>query len=106
MLMTSELSSDDCQSEDGMDYEDDDQETDFQVDSRIRVKPEFMTVFELNSITITQYLKPFRSQLTNSYLSNLAEFPDLKPYITTPSIKKSVENDSSSFFGRIACTCR
>jgi hypothetical protein len=97
MLMISELSSDDYQSDDGMDCEDDDQETDFQVDSRIRVKPEFMTVLELNSNTITQYLKPFRSQLTNPYLSNLAEFPEVKPYITTtPSTKKSVEDDSSS----------
>jgi hypothetical protein len=96
MLMISELSSDDCQSDDGMDYEDDDHESEFQVDSRIRVKPEFMTVLELDSITITQYLKPFKSQLTNSYLSNLAEFPELKPYITTPGTKKSVEDDSSS----------
>jgi hypothetical protein len=94
--MISEISDDDCQSDDGMIYEDDDQETHFQVDSRIRVKPEFMTTLELNSITITQYLKPFKSQLTNSHLSNLAEFPELKPYITTPSTKKSVEDDSSS----------
>ena len=96
MLMISELSSDDCQSDDGIDYEDDDQVNHLQVDSRIQVKPEFMTVLELNSNTITQYLKPFKSQLTNSYLSNLAEFPELKPYITTPSAKKSVEDDSSS----------
>lgn len=96
MLMISELSSDDCQSDDGMDYEEDDHESKFQVDSRIQVKPEFMTVLELNSITITQYLKPFKSQLTNAYLSDLAEFPELKPYITTPSTKKSVEDDSSS----------
>jgi hypothetical protein len=53
-----------------------------------------MNVLELSTATITQYLKPFRGQL--STLSNLAEFEVLKPYITIPSSKKSAENDSSS----------
>jgi len=94
MLTISELSDDD-QSDDPMECEEDDHETYFQVDNRIRVKPEFMTTLELNSSTITQYLKPFRSQLTQLYLSNLAEFEELRPYLAIPS-KKSGENDSSS----------
>jgi len=83
-----------CQADDPMDCEDDDQETYFQVDNRIRVKPEFMTTLELNSTTITQYLKPFKSQLTQLYLSNLAEFDELRPYLAISS-KKSGETDSS-----------
>jgi hypothetical protein len=62
--MVSELS-DDYGYDDEMEYEDQDHENYFRVDSRIRVKPEFMTTLELNSTTITQYLKPFKSQLTN-----------------------------------------
>jgi len=93
--MISELSDDGFQSDDPMEYEEYAQETYCQIDSRIRVKPEFMTSLELNSTTITTFLKPFKSQLTNFFLSNLAEFDELKPYITTPN-KKSAENDTSS----------
>jgi len=77
-----------------MDCEEDDQETYFQVDNRIRIKPEFMTTLELNSSTIAQFLKPFKSQLTQLYLSNLAEFEELRPYLAISS-KKSGETDSS-----------
>jgi hypothetical protein len=93
--MISELSGDDYQPNDSMEYEEDDQETYYQVDSRIRVKPAFMTTLELNSTAIISFLKPFKSQLTNLFLSNLAEFDELKSYITTPT-KKSADNDTSS----------
>jgi hypothetical protein len=93
--MISELSGDDYQPDDPIEYEEDDQETYYQADSRIRVKPEFMTTLELNSSAIISFLKPFKSQLTNLFLSNLAEFDELKPYITIPNTK-SAENDTSS----------
>jgi len=53
-----------------------------------------MTTLDLSTTTITQYLKPFKSQLSS--LANLIEFEDLKPYIPTPATKKVVDADESS----------
>jgi len=60
----------------------------------LRVRPECMTTLDLSTATITQCLKPFKSQLSS--LANLVEFEDLKPYIPTPATKKVVDADESS----------
>jgi hypothetical protein len=50
---------------------------------------------ELSTATITQLLKPFKAALP-SLVANLAEHPELKPYITIPPRQKSGTKDESS----------
>ena len=53
------------------------------------------TTLELSTTTITQLLKPFKAALPN-LVANLAEFPDLEPYISPPVVQKSKSGDTSS----------
>lgn len=53
------------------------------------------TTLELSTTTITQLLKPFKAALPN-LVANLAEFPDLEPYISPPVVQKSKSSDTSS----------
>jgi len=54
-----------------------------------------MITLELDTAAITQYLKSFKSQLSN-ILSNLFEVDQLRPYILPAVIKRVVETDESS----------
>lgn len=93
VLMGSELSSDDSQSDITIEsYRSDDEK--LFTKEKTRNYPEIGTVLKLNSTTISQYLKPFKSLLTD--ISHLIEYPELAPYITTPTLKKCADQESSS----------
>jgi hypothetical protein len=65
----------------------------------VRVKRKFkntdQTTLELSTAKITELLKPFRFALP-SLVANLAEYPELKPYITTTANQKNTTVDESS----------
>jgi len=92
LLTISEISSDDSQDQISIEqYESDNQ--------RSCTKDRFRgtgagTVLELNSTTISQFLRPFKSQLAD--ISHLVEFSELAPYITTPASGQSPSRDSPS----------
>jgi hypothetical protein len=92
VLTGSEISSDDSQDQISIEqYDSDDQES-FTKD-RFRGTGAG-TVLELSSTTISQFLKPFKSQLAD--LSHLVEFTELAPYITTPTSVQPSSRDSHS----------
>ena len=92
LLTISEISSDDSQDQISIEqYESDNQ--------RSCTKDRFRgtgagTVLELNSTTISQFLRPFKSQLAD--ISHLVEFSELAPYITTPASGQSPSRNSPS----------
>jgi hypothetical protein len=92
VLIGSEISSHGSQSQISIEqYESDDQQS---LSGDRAQGPGAGTTLKLSSNTISQYLRPFKSQLAD--LSHLVEFTELAPYITMPTSAQTSSRDSPS----------